>query len=161
MDSTMGTKYKGTEEARRALDAYIKLQRASETALSNTTAHLSDYNLTWTQFAVLEALYHLGTLSQSELATKLLRSAGNITPVLKNIEKKGLASRVRSAEDNRFMQVSITDKGRALIASMFDKHVAGIVWEMSALTAEEQIELARLCRKLGLEARGESTMQPI
>jgi hypothetical protein len=33
---------------------------------------------------------------------------------------------------------------------MFDDHVAGIVAEMSVLSAPEQDELARLCRKLGL-----------
>jgi MarR family 2-MHQ and catechol resistance regulon transcriptional repressor len=48
------------------------------------------------------------------------------------------------------MQVSITAAGQELIDGMFPTHVAGIVAEMSALTAAEQEELASLCRKLGL-----------
>ena len=48
------------------------------------------------------------------------------------------------------MQVSITSVGQALIDGMFPGHVAGIVAEMSAVTAAEQDELAKLCRKLGL-----------
>ena len=75
----MPTRYKGTQEEVRALNAYIKLQRAAETALNHTTAHLSDYGLSTSQFAVLEALYHLGTLSQRDLARKLLKSTGNIS----------------------------------------------------------------------------------
>jgi MarR family 2-MHQ and catechol resistance regulon transcriptional repressor len=146
----MPTKYQGTQEETCALNAYIKLQRAAETTLTHTTAHLSDYGLSTSQFAVLEALYHLGTLSQRALAEKLLKSTGNISIVLKNMEKRGLIERHRDPDDNRYMQVCITDAGRDLIAGMFTAHVAGIVAEMSILTADEQYELARLCRKLGL-----------
>lgn len=146
----MPTKYQGTETEERALNAYIKLQRAAETALARTTAHLSDLDLTTSQFAVLEALYHLGTLSQRDLAEKLLKSTGNISLVLKNLEKRDLITRTRDPDDNRYNQVCIAAKGRALIEGMFPDHVAGIVAEMSALTPEEQEALARLCRKLGL-----------
>ncbi len=146
----MPTHYEGTEQEQLALDSYIKLQRAAETSLHRTTAHLSHHNLTTSQFAILEALYHLGTLSQRQLADKVLRSASNISIVLKAIEKRGLIERERDPSDNRYMQVQITEQGRALITSFFDEHVAGIVAEMSALTAAEQVELGRLCRKLGL-----------
>jgi MarR family transcriptional regulator, 2-MHQ and catechol-resistance regulon repressor len=146
----MPTYYQGTKKERLALDSYIKLQRAAETSLARTTAHLGSHTLTVSQFAILEALYHLGTLSQGELAQKLLRSASNISIVLKAIEKRGLISRERNPADNRYVQVCITDEGRALIAGLFDQHVAGIVTEMGVLTAAEQTELGRLCRKLGL-----------
>jgi MarR family 2-MHQ and catechol resistance regulon transcriptional repressor len=146
----MPTKYQGTEEETRALDVYIKLQRAADTTLNRTTSHLSEYHLSTSQFAVLEALYHLGTLSQRALAEKLLKSTGNISIVLKNMEKRGLIERHRDPADNRYMRVSITGIGRELIDGMFATHVAGIVDEMSILTVAEQEELARLCRKLGL-----------
>jgi len=146
----MPTRYQGTAEETQALNAYIKLQRAAETVLMRTTAHLADYSLTLSQFAILEALYHLGTLSQRDLAEKLLKSTGNMSIVLKNAEKRGLISRQRDPADNRYMQVCITDTGRDLIESMFDSHVAGIVDEMSVLSTDEQAELDRLCRKLGL-----------
>ena len=146
----MPTRYQGTAEEVQALNAYIKLQRAAETVLMRTTAHLADYGLTVSQFAILEALYHLGTLSQRDLAEKLLKSTGNMSIVLKNVEKQGLISRQRNPDDNRYMRVCITDTGRDLIESLFDKHVAGIVAEMGILTTEEQVQLDGLCRKLGL-----------
>ena len=146
----MSTKYKGTQEERRALDAYIKLQRAAETVVTRTTAHLATYDLTVSQFGVLEALYHLDTLSQRDLAQKLLKSTGNISVVLKNLEKRGLISRARNLDDTRYMEVCISKAGQDLLASFFEKHVQGIVEEMAVLTPEEQDELARLCRKLGL-----------
>ncbi|MBX3084123.1 MAG: MarR family transcriptional regulator [Anaerolineae bacterium] len=146
----MPTKYQGTREEQRALNAYIKLQRAAETSLNRTTAHLAQHGLSTSQFAILEALYHLGTLSQSELAQKMLKSTGNISSILKHMEKDGLVSRVRDPDDNRYMQVCITNQGRAVIDKVLASHIAGIVAEMSVLSADEQDELARLCRKLGL-----------
>lgn len=146
----MPTKYKGTPKEIRALDVYIKLQRAAETVMTRTTAHLADYDLSVSQFAVLEALYHLGVLSQRDLATKLLQSTGNISTVLKKMEKRGMISRERDAKDNRYMQVCITDAGEEILKRCFEPHVRGIVLELSILTADEQKELARLCRKLGL-----------
>jgi MarR family 2-MHQ and catechol resistance regulon transcriptional repressor len=133
-----------------ALDAYVKLQRAAETSLTRTTGHLAGYDLTVSQFGVLEALHHLGTLHQRDLARKLLRSAGNMSIVLRNLEARGLISRRRDPDDGRCLRVGITDKGRRLLLSFWPRHVRGIVEEMAALTADEQTELARLCRKLGL-----------
>jgi MarR family transcriptional regulator, 2-MHQ and catechol-resistance regulon repressor len=146
----MGTKYQGTPEEVAALDAYIKLTRASESVFNRTNAHLADCELSTSQFAVLEALYHLGTLSQVELAHKLLKSTGNITLVLQNLEKRDLICRERSQQDQRYVHVSMTDGGRELIARILPAHVQGIVRAMGILTAEEQAELARLCRKLGI-----------
>lgn len=147
----MPTKFQGTIEETRALNAYIKLQRAAETVLARTTAHLGDYGLTTSQFGVLEALYHLGTLSQRDLAEKLLKSTGNISIVLRHLEQRGLVSRERDPADNRYMKVCITSTGETLLNSMFPDHVAGIVTEMNSLTPAEQEELGRLCRKLGLQ----------
>jgi MarR family 2-MHQ and catechol resistance regulon transcriptional repressor len=146
----MGTKYQGTDVEVQALDTYIKVTRAAQSIMNRAMQHLGDSNLSPSQFAILEALYHLGTLSQVELAQKLLLSTGNITTVIQNLEKRDLVCRQRSSADQRYMQVSITDSGRALIASIFPSHVQGIVDIMNVLSPEEQQTLGRLARKLGL-----------
>ena len=93
----MPTRHKGTLEEIQALDVYIKLQRAAETVMRRTTAHLADYDLPVSQFAVLEALYHLGVLSQRELANKLLQSTGQYLYRAEEIGKKKVDhSRTRS-----------------------------------------------------------------
>lgn len=117
--------------------------------LARTTAHLSAHDLTHTQFAVLEALYHLGTLSQVVLARKLLKSTGNMTTVLQNLEKRGLITRERDAHDQRVMQVTITAAGRRLVECVLPAHVRGIVDALSVLSAGEQETLGALCRRLG------------
>ena len=70
---------------------------------------------------------------------------------------RGLIARERNPADTRTMQVAISEAGETLLASFLGQHVRGIVAEMSALTPEEQDELGRLCRKLGL--RDSSTGQ--
>lgn len=145
----MGTQYQGTEDEVRALDTYIKLVRATDSLSSRIHRHLEAINLTITQFGVLEALLHLGPLYQRDLASKLLKSGGNITLVIDNLEKRELVKRDRQTQDRRCIKVSLTAKGQQLISQIFPSHVAAIMNEMSILTSSEQEELGRLCRRVG------------
>ncbi|HKI46458.1 MAG TPA: MarR family transcriptional regulator [Balneolales bacterium] len=145
----MGTHYKGNKKEIRALDAFIKLNRASESLNSRLSTQLNEWNLTVSQFGALEALYHLGPMNLSELSQKLLKSGGNITMVADNLEKRGLLVRKRSKTDRRYVKVELTYEGKNLIESIFPEHVTNIVNEMIALDPGELEELSRLCKKLG------------
>jgi len=145
----MPTHYKGTPEEIRALNTFVKLTRANDSLLNRLSNRGTQDKLSPTQFGVLEALYHLGTMCQGELSAKLLKSSGNITLVIDNLEKRGLVRRVRDDNDRRMIQMLLTDQGCELIAELLPGHVASIVEEMSALEPHEQEELGRLCRKLG------------
>jgi len=149
----MGTHYKGTEEEIRALNAYIKLLRAAESVTSRLNPRLAVDRLTTSQFGVLEALFHLGPLYQCDLTQKLLKSSGNITMVIDNLEKRGVVERRREEEDRRLVTVYLTEKGHQLISEVFPNHVAAIMEEMSILAADEQEALGRLCRILGRQER--------
>lgn len=150
MLNDMGTHYNGTPEEIRALNVYIKLTRAADAVHARVNQHLTDHNLTVSQFGVLEAVYHLGPLCQKDIAAKVLKSTGNITFVIDNLEKRALVERRRNPDDRRMVDVYLTDAGRALIEEILPGHVALIAEDISILTPEEQAELQRLCRKLGL-----------
>jgi MarR family 2-MHQ and catechol resistance regulon transcriptional repressor len=147
----MGTRYEGSKQQVRSLDAYIKLMRAANSVTARTHRHLASSKLTVSQFAVLEALYHLGPMSQRDLGDKILKSSGNMTMVIDNLEKRKLVKRKRDRQDRRVAKVHLIDKGLRLISDIFPNHVEGIMQEMSILTASELEELGRLCRKLGLK----------
>jgi len=148
----MGTRYnKGKGRAARALDAYIKLMRAAESVSSRVHARLGGHSLTPSQFGVLDALYFLGTLYQGELAGKILKSSGNITMVVDNLEKRGLVFRERDREDRRYNSVKLTETGKTLYQKILPGHVQAIEKEIGALTSEEQAVLGRLCKKVGLK----------
>jgi MarR family 2-MHQ and catechol resistance regulon transcriptional repressor len=146
----MPTHYQGTEQERTALDAYIKLTRATESVNQQLHTHLHEHNLTISQFGVLEALYHLGPMPVGQVAEKILRSSANLTLVIDNLVKRGLVHRERRASDRRSVEVSLTDEGRSLIARLMPDHVARIVRAFAALSPDEQKRLAALCRELGL-----------
>lgn len=145
----MGTRHRGTAAEVRALNAYINLMRAAESVTARLQPWLDEHGLTVTQFGALEALLHLGPMCQRELGEKLLKSGGNITMVVSNLEKAGLVRRARAGRDQRFITVSLTARGRGLIRKIFPPHVAAIVRNLGALSVAEQEELRRLCRKLG------------
>ncbi len=147
------TAYRGSTEEARALGAYVKLMRATESLSARVHRHLAEAGLSISQFGVLEALYHVGSLSQAEIAKKVLKSTGNITMVIDNLEKRGLVTRERNADDRRYYSVQLTTEGRKMIGSIFPRHAAKIVEEMKVLSSAEQESLGRLCRRLGLQVR--------
>ena len=148
------TKYRGDRDEARALGAYVKLMRAAESVLARATRHLRKEGITVSQFGVMDALYHLGPLSQREVASKVLRTSGNMTMVVDNLVKRGLVERDRSEEDRRVYRLSLSSRGSRLMEKLFPRHAAIIEQEMSILTPQEQETLSRLCRSLGLGNRG-------
>ena len=140
-------------QQRLALSTYVKLMRAANSARNCASRSLAGANLTLTQFAVLEALYHLGPMSLSDIARKVLTTGGNLTMVVGNLEKLGLARRQSCPEDRRVLIVALTAKGKTLLRDIFPRHAAAIVGFLGVLSPEEQERLGDLCRKLGKQPK--------
>jgi MarR family 2-MHQ and catechol resistance regulon transcriptional repressor len=138
----------------RALNTYTKLMRAAESVTSRVNRSMLAADLTISQFGVLEALFHKGPLCQRDIAAKILKSTGNITMVIDNLEKRGLVRRERNSRDRRYLTVYLTDAGTTLIAKVFAGVESCIVTEMAALSEDEQDLLGNLCKKLGLREGG-------
>ena len=145
----MPSHYKGSASELRALNAYINLTRATNMLNSTLAAQLEAQGLSVSQFGALEALFHLGPLCQHEIADKLLKSGGNITMVIGNLEKRGWIRRERVAGDGRMIRVHLTPAGRRRVAKILPAHVAAITRAMGNLSNGEQDALRALCRKLG------------
>ena len=136
-----------------ALGTFVKLMRASGSVSARVHRPLAHERLSESQFGVLEALYHLGPLYQKDLAEKILKSSGNITMVVDNLQKQGAVERRRDQQDRRLVSVHLTDAGREMMERLFPLMAGSILREMSALSRDELVTLARLCRKLGLSER--------
>jgi MarR family 2-MHQ and catechol resistance regulon transcriptional repressor len=145
----MPTHYKGDPKTVLALDTIIKFTRASSALEHRLLQHNALGQLTLTQFGVLETLYHLGPLCQGEISAKLLKSTGNVTLVLDNLEKVGLIVRTRDTQDRRKVILSLTSKGEDLISQVFPLQAEVIAQELSVLEPDEQRQLGQLCKKLG------------
>lgn len=147
----MGTHYEGSERETNTLNAFIKLMRATESLNNRLNRQLSDAGLTISQFGVLEALLHLGPQNQTSLGEKLLKSGGNITMVIDNLEKNGWVERHENPEDRRSMLIHLTPEGKDFISSYFPKHLERIISEFEVLNNTELNQLAAICKKLGLQ----------
>ena len=147
----MPTKYRGTEKEEMALNAFINFMRASLSLNSRLNKYYKGYGLTDSQFGVLSTLFfnETGSMNQKEIAEKLLVSAGNMTMVIDNLEKRKLIARTRDKTDRRRINIELTDPGMKLIRKIFPEHVKAIVNELSCLDPKEQEQLRNLCRKLG------------
>ena len=133
-----------------ALSTWVKLARAFSSFSKKSTEKIKSFGLTQPQFAVIEALGHLGSLKVGEICDKMLVSGGNMTLVLDNIEKLGYLERIPSKEDRRAIHVQLTAKGRELFEEIFKIHAEHITVLMSVLTPDEQKTLGDLLKKLGL-----------
>jgi MarR family 2-MHQ and catechol resistance regulon transcriptional repressor len=139
----------GSADPNPALKAYVKMMRAVNAVTTRLHRHLSRYGLTVSQFGVLEALYHVGPMFQQEIGRKILKTSGNMTLVIDNLEKRGLVLRERDPEDRRYTRVRLTPAGRNLIQRAFPRHAKIAEHIFSVLNAEEINTLAALLKKLG------------
>ncbi|MFV1884101.1 MAG: MarR family winged helix-turn-helix transcriptional regulator [Balneola sp.] len=149
----MPTHFKGTKKETESLNAFIKMTRATESVNHRLGKYLADSceKLTTSQFGILEALLHLGPSNQKDLGAKILKTGGNITLVIDNLEKRNYVIRETDPSDRRASIVSLTKEGKEFISGYFPKHVERIVEEFSVLTSEELKELSRLCKKVGMK----------
>ena len=110
------------------------------------------HGITATQFSALKALCLKGPLSQKELAASILKSAGNLTLVVDNLEKQGLAVRTKSSGDRRSIQIEVTPKGRAYFDEIYEPHLHRIRQAMSALDPKSCDLMCELLERLAVPA---------
>jgi MarR family transcriptional regulator, 2-MHQ and catechol-resistance regulon repressor len=151
----MPTRYPGTPAEMRTLDTFIKLTRCTNSLLARLAERNTIADLTWSQFAVLEALYHLGPMTQGEISAKVLKSGSNMTTVIDNLERDGLVRRERDASDRRVIHVHLTAAGSGKLEAVLPGHVTALVDEFKVLSAAEQETLGELCKKLGKGRKSE------
>jgi MarR family transcriptional regulator, 2-MHQ and catechol-resistance regulon repressor len=101
-------------------------------------------------FAVLEALLHKGSLTVNELGAKVLLTSGSISTAVERLVVRGLVARRADEIDRRARIVVLTPRGRGVIAKLFAEHKRALDAAVSALSRRERATLVKLLRKLGL-----------
>lgn len=133
----------------KVLRTHIELSRAFLKIRAKETAWMEAQGLTLPQFAILEALYHLGSLNVGQITKLILSTPGNITVVIKNLEAKKLVQTEPSQTDRRIKILRITKEGSETIQSIFPTHVENLdQWYGIGLSEEELEIVSKLLRKL-------------
>ena len=107
---------------------------------------LAPLGLTYPQYLVLVSLWAQDGRSVRELGEELALESNTMTPLLKRMEESGLITRARSSEDERVVQVSLTEKGSALRSEA--EKVTACVFEASGLSLDELSRLRNEVRAL-------------
>ncbi|MDM5153957.1 MarR family transcriptional regulator [Bacillus sp. DX1.1] len=137
------------EEISQSLKVFIALSRANRSVMDITNKSIQHNGLNPTEFAVLELLYHKGNQPLQQIGERILIASGSITYVVDKLEKKGLVKRNPSPNDRRVIYAQLTERGEALIASIFPNHEKVIHDSFEMLTIEEKNELLSLLKKVG------------
>ena len=130
------------------LKLIVGLYRSQARINRSTQKLLAEFHLTVAQFGVLEALYHLGSMKIGDIIAKTLSTSGNMTVVIKNLEKDGWIERYADPHDGRVSLIQLTEKGTQLIATIFPQHLQDLETVLSKLSSDEKNQLLRLLKKL-------------
>ena len=129
------------------LSLLIGLSRTSNTFASETSRIMTAHDLTLSQFAVLEAVVHKGTLSIGEIQRKILSTTGTMPVIIKNLEKRGLVVREQDPTDKRRFYITATQEGHALMDKVFPLNESMIHNKMTCWSQEEKQVLFKLLQK--------------
>lgn len=105
------------------------------------------------EFDVLAALRRAGRpyrLTPTELTRALIVSSGGMTKRLNALERRGLIRRQPDPHDGRSTAVSLTPDGKRLVEATLAEHAANEDRLVSALSARDAAQLARLLETLAI-----------
>jgi len=111
------------------------LYAASREVIKQYKPYLDKLNLTYTQYIAMLLLWENKTMTVKEMGEHLYLDSGTLTPLLKKLEAKGFINRVRSTEDERNLNITITKAGEKLKEQAVEIPVK--IHEGTKLTQEE------------------------
>ncbi len=130
------------------LKLVVGLHRSMQKDARSLNNRLAEYSLTTAQFGVLETLYHKGEQRICEIIEKTLSTSGNMTVVIKNLEKLGYIIRSKDPNDGRASIISLSKDGYAIIAEIFPQHLLELRDVFKNLNTDEKKQLSDLLKKM-------------
>ncbi len=115
----------------------------------------SQYELTLTQFAILEVLNSKGALLVGEIQKSILSTPGNVPYVINNLIKKGLVTKINVESDKRCSRISLTPAGKDKILEILPAHDKLLTEKFAVLAVSEKDEFLSLILKFRNGLKGE------
>ena len=76
--------------------------------------YLEELDITYSQYLVMMVLWEFERLTVNQIGEKLYLDSGTLTPLLKRLEAKSYIVRHRKKEDERVVEVFLTEEGNQL-----------------------------------------------
>jgi len=138
--------------SRDPIHCWLVLVKAFQAASKYLYAGLAETGIDDTDFRILEALLNKGPLPVNAIGPKVFLTPGSISTAVDRLVERGLVSRVESSEDRRVRVVSLTPKGKRLIAPVFRKHAAEIKKVFADASPKELQALESTLKTIGKRA---------
>ena len=107
---------------------------------------LKALDLTYPQYLAMLVLWEEDCITVSHISKRLLTDPGSVTPLLKRLEADDLLTRQRRKEDERVVELRLTEKGRRLREQA--KTVPGCIVNASGESVPDLMELKSQLIKL-------------
>lgn len=111
--------------------------------------YLEKLGITYPQYLVLMVLWENDGITVNEISNKLILNTNTVTPLLKRMETMKILERKRAKEDERKVNIFLTEKGKDLrlkAAEIPGKLVEGI--GSNKISQEELITLKKTLHKV-------------
>ncbi|RUR34173.1 MarR family winged helix-turn-helix transcriptional regulator [Vreelandella nanhaiensis] len=100
---------------------------------------LKELGLTYPQYLAMLVLWQQDGITVGMLSKRLLTDPGSLTPLLKRLEADQLLVRQRSRQDERIVELFLTDKGHALREQA--RHIPSCIINASEKSVETLTQL--------------------
>ena len=137
---------------RDTLKALTVLFKSSQHVQDKLKKDMMKQGLNFSEFAVMELLYHKGEQPIQNIGKKVLLASSSLTYVVDKLESKGLVQRIPCATDRRVIFTAITEEGRKLMDRIFPLHAAYIADIFSVLSDKEVETFIDLAKRVGLHS---------
>ncbi|SQE46705.1 MarR family transcriptional regulator [Staphylococcus hyicus] len=84
---------------------------ASKEVIKKYATHLKSYDLTYTSYITLKAIQPNEVVNIKTLGNRIYLNSGTLTPLIKKLDQKGFVQKLRNEDDERNLNISLTEKG--------------------------------------------------
>ena len=139
---------------------WVVMARAYRAMAGYVEQSVAALGLGLSEFMILEALLHKGSMTMSALCEAALLANASMTSAIDRLQNKNLVERIATrasekseTQDRRVRLVQLTAEGSAVIKPLFARHLRDLDEVMKDVPAATRAELRRALKTIGLAAQ--------
>jgi len=144
-----------TKKSKVVADIIDNLRRVFQVVNEQSKKVERETGLTGPQLWAIKVIAEAAPIKVSELARRMYLHPATVVGILDRLEGRGLASRTRSQEDRRVVEIELTGQGKELVAKAPEVAQGLLVKGLEPLPAEKLLFIAdgleQLVRILGAQ----------
>lgn len=134
------------EKERRAMEVLVSIHRMESYLRICENTVLKDYKITPMQIGVLDTLSEYGEMKIQDLIDRMSSTSGNMTVIIRNLERDGYIHRNPVPEDKRCCMIGLSDEGRNLLDRIMPEHRGNITQVLKRMPEKNQELLTQIIR---------------